>query len=80
MDEIEENGFTVDLITVEVGARGFISYKSFCQLNEVWGTSRKELFNLLIDVAKVTIKNSFHIWTQRNRLSEPDESMTTGAM
>ena len=30
--------------------------------------------------AKVTIKNSFHIWTQRNRLSEPDESMTTGAM
>ena len=36
VDEIEENGFTVDLITVEVGARGFVSYKSFCQLNEVW--------------------------------------------
>ena len=36
MDEIEENDFTVDFITVEVGARGFISYKSFCQLNEVW--------------------------------------------
>ena len=34
-DEIEGNGFTVDLVTVEVGARGFIRYESFCCLNDV---------------------------------------------
>ena len=26
VDEIKENGFTVDLITIEVGARGFLRY------------------------------------------------------
>ena len=39
VDAIEENGFTVDLITVEVGARGFVRYESFRRLNEVLGTS-----------------------------------------
>lgn len=30
--------FTVDLVTIlEVGARGFIKYESFCRLNEVLG-------------------------------------------
>ena len=74
VDEIEENGFTVDLVTIEVGARGFLKYESFRRLNEVLGADRKEFFTLLLDVAKVTIKNSFRIWTQRNSLSEPDET------
>ena len=74
VDEIEENGFTVDLVTIEVGARGFLKYESFRRLNEVLGVDRKEFFTLLLDVAKVTIKNSFRIWTQRNSLSEPDET------
>ena len=33
VDEIQENGFTVDLITVKVGARGFVRYESFCRLS-----------------------------------------------
>ena len=68
VDEIEENTFTVlvDLVTIEVGARGFLRYESFRQLNKVLGADRKEFFTLLMDVAKVTIKNSFSIWTQRN--------------
>ena len=74
VDEIKENGFTVDLVTIEVGARGFLKYESFRRLNEVLGADRKEFFTLLLDVAKVTIKNSFRIWTQRNSLSEPDET------
>ena len=77
VDAIEENGFTVDLITMEVGVRGFVRYESFRRLNEVLGAGRKELFNLLMDVAKVTIKNSFRIWTQC--LSEPKENVSTSA-
>ena len=75
MDEIEEKGiiFTVDLVTIEVGAWGFLKYESFCRLNEVLSADRKEFFTLLMDVAKVTTKNFFHIWTQRNNLSEPDK-------
>jgi hypothetical protein len=31
--EVEENGFMVDLITVEVGSRVFVNYESFSRLN-----------------------------------------------
>ena len=41
VDEIEVNGFTVDLITVEVGACGFVRYESFCHLNELLGSTQK---------------------------------------
>ena len=44
VDEIEENGFTVDLVTIEVGARGFLKYESFRRLNEVLGADRKEFY------------------------------------
>ena len=77
MDEIEENGFTVDLVTVEVGACGFIRYESFCCMNELFGASRRDLFYLLVEEAKVTIKNSFCIWTQRNCWSDSDENSNT---
>ena len=74
VDEIEENGFTVDLITVEVGSRGFVKFESFCRLNELLGATQKELSNFLVDVAKATIINSFHIWTLRNCWSDPNET------
>ena len=56
----------VDLVTVKVGARGFVQYYSFRCLNNLLGTSKKDLLNHLVEVTKVTIKNSFHIWTLRN--------------
>ena len=59
---------------MEVGARGFVQYESFHRLNELLGATQKELSNLLVDVAKVTIKNSFHIWTLRNGWSDPNEN------
>ena len=65
---------TVDFVTIEVGARGFLKYESFRWQNEVLGADRKEFFTLLMDVAKVTTKNFFHIWTQRNSLSKPDKT------
>ena len=73
VDEIEENGFVVDLVTVEVGARGFVQYDSFRRLNNLLGVSQKDLLNHLVEVSKVTIKNSFHIWTLRNCRFDPSE-------
>ena len=55
VDEIEQNGFTVELVPIEIGAQGFLKYESFRWLNEVLGADRKEFFTLLMDVAKVTI-------------------------
>ena len=66
VEEIEENGFMVDFVTVEVGACGFVQYDSFHRLNNLLGASQKDLLNHLVEVTKVTIKNSFHIWTLRN--------------
>lgn len=45
--EVEENGFVVDLITVEVGSRGFVNYESFSWLNSTLGAPKKKLFDLL---------------------------------
>lgn len=39
VDEIEGNGFMVDLIMVEVGAHGFVQYESFSHLNELLGAT-----------------------------------------
>ena len=41
VDEIEANGFIVDLVTVEKGAWDFVHYKSFRHLNDSLGASQK---------------------------------------
>ena len=49
VDEIDGNGFTVDLITIEISACGFVQYESFRHLNKVLGaTKKKELSNFLV--------------------------------
>ena len=47
---MEENDFVVDLITLEVGSRDFVSYESFYQLREVVGATPKELNDLLVAI------------------------------
>jgi hypothetical protein len=42
-EEIEEKLFVVDLITLEVGSRGFVSCDGFCQLRDSVGVSQKKL-------------------------------------
>ena len=68
-EEIEERDFVVDLITLEVGSRGFVSYDGFCQLRDSVGASQRELNELLHSISLVTIKGSFQIWTCRNHVN-----------
>ena len=59
----------MDLVTVEVGSRGFVNFDSFRRLNNVIGASKKELSDLLLSVTGVAIKGSFQIWICRNSIN-----------
>ena len=65
-EEVEANGYSTELITMEVGLRGFANYDSFKQLKYSLGASSKEIHDLLLLLAQSTIKSSFAIWTSRN--------------
>ena len=67
VEEIEQKGFVVDLITVEVGSRGFINQESFYHLNATLGTTKRELMDLMLSVSEAAIRRtSFEIWIGRN--------------
>ena len=67
-EEIEDRDFVVDLITLEVGSRGFVGYDGFCQLRDSVGASQKELNDQLFSVSLSVIKGSFQIWTCHNHV------------
>ena len=71
MDEVEQNGYTVDMITIEVGSRGFVNFDSFRNLVDAMGATQKELHHLLLSVSSTAIKESFTIWTNRNHVNNP---------
>ena len=66
VEEIEEKGFVVDLITMEVGSRGFVNQESFYRLNAILGATKKELMDLMLSVSEAAIRGSFEIWIGRN--------------
>ena len=66
VEEIEQKGFVVDLITVEVGSRGFINQDSFYHLNGTLGATKRELMGLMLSVSEAAIRGSFEIWIGRN--------------
>ena len=56
----------VDLITMEVGSRGFVNQESFYRLNAILGATKKELMDLMLSVSEAAIRGSFEIWIGRN--------------
>ena len=60
-EDIERKGFDVDLITVEVGSRGFVSMGGFLELKDLFLIPRKEMEKLLGNVSKAAITGSHHI-------------------
>ena len=60
---MEQKGFVVDLITVEVGSRGFVNQESFYCLNATLGAAKKEQ---MLSVSEAAIRGSFQIWIGRN--------------
>ena len=72
VEEVERNGFDVELITIEVGSRGMVNYDSFHRLRDAVGASNKELKHTLFDISRAAIRGSFAIWINRNHRNPPD--------
>lgn len=51
--------FVVELLTLEVGSRGFVLYDSFHHLQDAVGASKKELQDLLVSVSSAAIRIVF---------------------
>jgi len=66
MEEVKCNGYAVDLITVEVGSRGFVCPEGFAHLKDTLLLTRKQIKKLMVSVSVAAITGSYRIWTSRN--------------
>ena len=67
-EEARSNGYTTDLLTLEVGSSGFINTASFNDLRTHLLTPRREWNCFLQDISRAAIAGSYRIWTSRNHL------------
>ena len=70
MEELKTNGFDVNLVTLEVGSRGFVTVDGFLMIKDLFLLTNKQFQQLLKDVAVAAIMGSYRIWTSRNH--QPD--------
>ena len=70
MEEVKTNGFDVNLVTLEVGSRGFVTVDGFLMIKDLFLLTNKQFQQLLKDVAVAAIMGSYRIWTSRNH--QPD--------
>ena len=67
VDAGEANGFTMEVITLEVGSRGFLNLQGFKALFQtLTRCPRKNTWNFLKTICRITILQSQRIWTTRN--------------
>ena len=66
--EARSNGYTTDLLTLEVGSRGFINTVSFNELRTYLLVPSKEWNCFLQNICRAAIAGSYKIWTSRNHL------------
>ena len=63
LEEVESNGYNADLITLNIGSRGFVHSSGYMELKESLAIHRKDIVSLLPLVAAAAIKGSYEIWT-----------------
>ena len=67
MEQITSSNFDGELVTLEVGSRGFLSLPSFTTLKQqLLECSQKQWTTFLGDIIQAAIKGSHKIWTMRN--------------
>ena len=67
VDAGEASGFTTEVITLEVGSRGFLHLQGFKALFQLLSRCpRRDMWNFLKTVCRVAILQSQRIWTTRN--------------
>ena len=77
---IENNGWSVDLFAVEVGARGYCSSSAFCCFKSL-GLRNRTISTTIKQINKCSMECSFCIWLARNNkgwsTKETDLSLKT---
>ena len=68
---VQESGYTVTLVTVEVGARGVPNIKAFSKLQSLLGLPNKAAKDLMSMACGQAIKGSYRIWCMRNLIEPP---------
>ena len=66
---VQESGYTMTLVTVEVGARGVPNIKAFSKLRSLLGLNDKAAKDLMTKACGQAIKGSYRIWCE-----EPDRT------
>ena len=67
LDTLQDAGYTVSPVTVEVGSRGIPNPTGFLRLRANLGLPRSSLANLMVSASTQTITGSFKIWCMRNQ-------------
>lgn len=63
---VHEAGYTVTLVTVEVGARGVPNTTAFSKLQSLLGFTNKATKDLMTRASEHAIRGSYRIWCMRN--------------
>lgn len=66
LDDCRENGYGLNLLTIEVGSQGFLHYSSFdslCKLAQSWRCRQEALET---DIIMTSVQESYHIWCKQN--------------
>ena len=66
LSECKANGYTADLLTIEVGSRGFLHCSSFDSLYRLVPARRQDQEALEGDIIKICVQESYRIWCKRN--------------
>lgn len=65
---VQESGYTVKLVTLEVGARGVPNITAFSKLQSLLGLTNKATKDLMTSTCGQAIRGSYKIWCMRNQL------------
>ena len=70
VDEGSANGYTMRIITLEVGSRGFLNMEGFKSLISILtGATRRVTWQLLKSICRTTILQSHRLWVSRNTVT-----------
>ena len=68
---VQASGYTVKLVTVEVGARGVPNTTAFAKLQSLLGLTNKAIKDLMARTCGQAITGSYGIWCMRNLVEPP---------
>ena len=66
LSDCKANGYTADLLTIEVGSRGFLHCSSFDSLYRLVPARRQDQEALEAEIIKICVQESYRIWCKRN--------------